>query len=104
MPVAPVLLGQAPLEGLVVGGALLAHFRNGSVTMRPGQRVRARQLLGRCGNSGNSSEPHLHLQDRPEFRPGAATGLPIRFERYLANGVLHRLGAPTSGQFVRQAP
>jgi murein DD-endopeptidase MepM/ murein hydrolase activator NlpD len=85
--------------------ALLAHFRNGSVAVRPGQRVRAGELLGRCGNSGNSSEPHLHLhlQDRPVFRPGGAVGLPIRFRSYLADGVPHRLGAPTSGQFVRQA-
>jgi murein DD-endopeptidase MepM/ murein hydrolase activator NlpD len=71
--------------------------------VRPGQRVRAGELLGRCGNSGNSSEPHLHLQDRPGFRPGLAVGLPIRFRRYLADGVPHRLGAPTSGQFVQQA-
>jgi len=47
---------------------------------------------------------HLHLQDLREFRPGGATGLPIRFHDVLVNGVLHRVGVPTSGQFVRQAP
>jgi hypothetical protein len=86
--------------------ALLGHLRNGSVLVRAGQRVRAGQPLGRCGNSGNSSEPHLHLhlQDRPEFRPGGPTGLPIRFRRHLADGVLRGLGAPLSGQFVRAVP
>jgi hypothetical protein len=86
--------------------ALLGHFRNGSVMVRPGQRVRAGQPLGRCGNSGNSSEPHLHLhlQDRPEFRPGGPTGLPIRFRRHLADGVLRAHGAPLSGQIVRAVP
>ncbi len=41
---------------------LLAHLKSGSVEVRTGQAVQAGDLLGRIGNSGNSSEPHLHLQ------------------------------------------
>jgi hypothetical protein len=51
-----VLLGRA--DGTQV---LLAHLRRGSVQVRPGDRVVAGQLLGRVGNSGNTSRPHLHL-------------------------------------------
>lgn len=40
---------------------LLAHLRQGSVVVRPGQAVRPGEPLGRIGNSGNTSEPHLHL-------------------------------------------
>ncbi|WP_102128401.1 M23 family metallopeptidase [Deinococcus planocerae] len=40
---------------------LLAHLQHGSVRVRPGEVVRAGQGLGRVGNSGNTSEPHLHL-------------------------------------------
>ena len=40
---------------------LLAHFRPGSVAVVPGERVRRGAFLGRVGNSGNSTEPHLHL-------------------------------------------
>ena len=43
------------------------------------ETYRAGQQIARCGNSGNSSEPHLHFQvmDRPW--PTVAAGLPFRF-------------------------
>ena len=46
-----------------------AHFEEGTVKVEEGQQVKAGQLLGRCGNSGNSSEPHLHfhIQDGPDL-------------------------------------
>ena len=40
----------------------LAHLRQGSVAVTVGQLVSTGDVLGRCGNSGNSLEPHLHLQ------------------------------------------
>ena len=54
------------------------HLRPG-VVVRRGQRVRAGEVLGRCGNSGNSLETHLHvqLQDGPDVM--RASGLPARF-------------------------
>ncbi len=39
----------------------MAHLRPGSVAVSTGQTVRAGQLVGEVGNSGNSTEPHLHL-------------------------------------------
>ena len=63
--------------------ALLAHLQRGSLRVRTGQRVRAGDLLGLCGNSGNSSEPHLHfhVQARaPLF--SKARGLPLVFRGY----------------------
>ncbi|RMI36115.1 M23 family metallopeptidase [Streptomyces triticirhizae] len=76
--------------------ALYAHLRRGSLTVRPGERVRAGQELARCGNTGNSSEPHLHFQlmDRPH--PDTACGLPFRWA-----GV----GVPRAGEhFTVPAP
>lgn len=57
----------------------VAHVRRGSVRVRTGETVRAGELLGECGNSGNTSEPHVHLQvmDRPWI--AVAAGLPMRF-------------------------
>ena len=40
---------------------LLAHLQNGSVAVTPGQQVTTGQPLGRVGNSGNTTEPHLHI-------------------------------------------
>ncbi|MEU9067318.1 M23 family metallopeptidase [Streptomyces sp. NPDC048306] len=57
--------------------ALYAHVRRGSFTVREGDRVRAGQVLARCGNTGNSTEPHVHFQlmDGPD--PDTARGLPF---------------------------
>ncbi|WP_432071484.1 M23 family metallopeptidase [Streptomyces wuyuanensis] len=57
--------------------AVYAHLRQGSLAVREGERVTAGQLLARCGNSGNSTEPHLHFQlmDGPD--PEAAHGIPF---------------------------
>lgn len=41
---------------------LLAHLQNGSVQSRIGETVGRGQEIGRVGNSGNTSQPHLHLQ------------------------------------------
>ncbi|MEI5099076.1 M23 family metallopeptidase [Streptomyces sp. PmtG] len=59
--------------------AAYAHIQRGSLAVRAGDRVRAGQVIGRCGNSGNSSEPHLHFQlmDAPDL--DAARGIPFRW-------------------------
>jgi murein DD-endopeptidase MepM/ murein hydrolase activator NlpD len=68
--------------------ALLAHMRNGSVCVKEGQRVKAGEMIGRLGHSGNSTAPHLHFQlmDGPD--PMTAKGLPCAFTTYevLENG------------------
>jgi hypothetical protein len=40
---------------------VLAHLKNGSVRARPGEEVSAGEPIGQAGNSGNTSEPHLHI-------------------------------------------
>ena len=81
--------------------SFLAHLRRGSVAVRPGQRVAAGQTLGECGNSGNTSEPHLHyhLQNSPVF--GQGEGLPAQFNAYVADGQPVTRGEPVRGQTVR---
>lgn len=63
------------------GGVVVAlcHLRQGSVMVRPGQRVRVGDPLGRCGNSGNSTEPHVHVQaiDSPYVQ--GASAVPVTF-------------------------
>ncbi len=49
---------------------LLAHLRYGSLVVKASELVSKGMRLAHCGNSGNSSEPHLHLQaNRPSGEP-----------------------------------
>ncbi|GFE15190.1 peptidase [Streptomyces glebosus] len=74
--------------------ALYAHVRRGSLTVRTGDRVRAGQSIGQCGNSGNSTEPHVHFQLMDAADPDAADGLPFTWQ-----GV----GVPANGEIFEVA-
>jgi murein DD-endopeptidase MepM/ murein hydrolase activator NlpD len=53
--------------------ALYAHLQPGSLRVHRGDKVSQGQVLALCGNSGNSSEPHLHfhVQDSAILQDGA---------------------------------
>ncbi len=62
-----VMNEKEPAGNVVVidhGGeySFLAHLKQGSVTVKKGDPVKAGDVIGKAGNSGNSSEPHLHYQ------------------------------------------
>jgi hypothetical protein len=78
--------------------ALLAHLKRGSIRVRPGQRVAAGEQLAECGNSGNSSEPHLHFQLMDSPRVLFAAGLPFRFEGVAGEGLAGDAGVPANGK------
>jgi murein DD-endopeptidase MepM/ murein hydrolase activator NlpD len=63
---------------------VLAHLRAGSMRVRPGDAVTVGQELAACGNSGNSTQPHVHVQvmDSPELL--TARGVPVAFRNYRA--------------------
>ena len=75
----------------------LCHLKASSITVQPGDHVTRGQVLGRIGNSGNTSEPHLHihLQDRPE--PLLAEGIPLYFHSYRVGDRFVERGIPTGG-------
>lgn len=54
----------------------LAHLKKGSVSPRVGGQVRVGDHLGQVGNSGNTTEPHLHIHG---VRPSTGLGVPITF-------------------------
>ncbi|KPP98022.1 M23 family metallopeptidase [Marinobacter sp. HL-58] len=79
---------------------VLAHLQDGSVSLEPGDRVQSGDLLGRVGNSGNTSEPHLHMHavegrvSQHDELMWEANGLPMSFDgRYLVrNDVIRQRG------------
>ena len=58
----------------------LGHLKQGSVVVKPGDRVRQGQRIAQAGQSGTSLFPHLHYQ--LVTRPGIdGEGLPPRFDK-----------------------
>ncbi len=63
-----------------------AHLERGSLRVKRGQRVRRGQVIGRLGNTGSSSGPHLHMQLMTRPSLVFADGLPLVFDRFELTG------------------
>ncbi|GAA3607102.1 hypothetical protein GCM10022199_08580 [Marihabitans asiaticum] len=63
-----------------------AHLQQGSVTVSADDQVTAGEQIALVGNSGNTSEPHLHVQLMDHSRFTAAAGLPFRWENIRQRG------------------
>jgi murein DD-endopeptidase MepM/ murein hydrolase activator NlpD len=59
--------------------SVLAHLKSGSIRVKPGDRVKQGQLIALCGNSGNSSEPHLHYHLQNSTSLAEGVGVKVRF-------------------------
>ena len=61
--------------------SVLAHLKQGSIKVKVGDKVTRGQELGLCGNSGNSSEPHLHYHLQNTVLMHEATGIKCHFDK-----------------------
>ena len=68
--------------------AIYAHLQPGSITVKTGDQVKKGQVIGRLGNSGNSSGPHLHFQlsDGPEIT--TSNSLPFSLDSFWLVGTI----------------
>jgi N-acyl-D-aspartate/D-glutamate deacylase/murein DD-endopeptidase MepM/ murein hydrolase activator NlpD len=66
--------------------AFYAHAQPGSIRVRIGQKVRRGQVLGLVGNSGNSTEPHLHFHVADAISPLGSEGIPYVFDAFELEG------------------
>lgn len=60
--------------------SMLGHLKRDSFTVAEGEKVTRGQVIALCGNSGNSTEPHLHFQIQNEQSFYDSLGLPILFK------------------------
>lgn len=74
--------------------AAYAHLRQGSATVRAGDRVATGAELGRVGNTGNTSMPHLHVHLMDRAHVDAAAGLPLTWPTITCTG---EIDAPFTG-------
>lgn len=89
------------------GYVTLCHFQEQGIDVAAGDRVAAGQVLGRCGNSGRSPLPHLHLQMQVGPAPTSAT-TPFRLLHYVAvepdgSRRFHSGGVPPQGSRIEPA-
>lgn len=77
----------------------ISHFAEKSVRVKKGDWVERGAVLGLCGNSGYSPQPHIHLQVQESDTIGAAS-VPFSFVSYLDQGVYQANLLPPEGHAV----
>ena len=86
--------------------ALYAHLQPGSLKVKLGDHVKRGQVLGLVGNSGNSTEPHLHFHLSNGNSPLGSEGIPYALESFDARSkkdapvTRHKLEIPSEDEIV----
>ncbi len=78
-----------------------AHFKQHSIKVKQGQKIKQGELLGLCGNSGNSSEPHLHFHIQNTENMNVATGVKCYFDNIVVNGAPKTDYSPVKSEKIR---
>lgn len=78
---------------------LLNHLKKGSVPVKVGDHVKEGEVIGKVGNSGSTSEPHLHIHHQRQdptktIHPTFAEGLPLYFKD------IHGKAMPEKGAII----
>jgi len=80
--------------------SVLCHFKYNSIQVQAGDRVHQGDLLGLCGNSGNTTQPHVHFHLQNDALVHRAEGLPAQFRRIKVDGEIKENFEPIRGQMV----
>jgi murein DD-endopeptidase MepM/ murein hydrolase activator NlpD len=80
--------------------SLFAHLIPGSIEVRVGQQVTYGNMIGHCGNSGHSTNPHLHWQVMTAANATYARAVQPRLAPYLRNGA-PSTEMPATGEMIQ---
>jgi len=80
---------------------VFCHFKHQSIKVKEGQKVEQGQLLGLCGNTGHSSEPHIHFHVQNVEDINQATGVKCYFKKIIVNGQLKNDYSPIKNDIIR---
>ena len=80
---------------------LFAHLKENSITVREGQFVRQGSVMAKCGNSGNTTEPHLHLSLQNHADMNISTGGKLYFNQIIVNGEMQQDYLPVKGDLIK---
>jgi hypothetical protein len=78
--------------------AFYAHLATNSIRVRRGQKVKAGQVIGLLGNTGNTDAPHLHFHVMNSPSPLQSSGLPFVFRNFRGQGVLGNVAGIQNGE------
>lgn len=67
--------------------SLLCHFKHNSIKIKVGDDVKQGDLIGLCGNTGNTSQPHVHFNLQDGSQMYNSKGLPAQFKNIVVDGV-----------------
>lgn len=76
---------------------VLCHLKPNTILVKEGDTVEQSQKLAEVGNSGNTTEPHLHIHLQSTKSLDFSEGVPLYFHNYLANGEKVKIGMPHGG-------
>lgn len=82
---------------------LFAHLRSNSIQVREGDLVKQGQVMAQCGNSGNTTQAHLHLQLQNTMDLFNTIGARLYFDEILVNGEAKRDYMPKKEDFVKNS-
>jgi hypothetical protein len=100
----PAIAGNCVVIALGPDGpySWLVHLRRGTVRVKPGDEVTVGEQVAECGNSGNSTQPHVHLQVTDSTEWQTARGIPVAFRSYrrVKDGHVVTTGIPAESEII----
>jgi len=83
--------------------SLLCHSKHDSIVVTVGDSIKQGQKLGLCGNTGNTSQPHIHFNLQDNLRGYKAKAIPIIFRKIVVNGEIKKDYEPVKFEQVENA-